>query len=492
MTFQLNEADVARLQAILSDLIDARKPDEAAVIAGLLNDPKCTDPNRWILLGLQAIQVDDLDTAESNLKKAVKLGAANPHLYLEMSKVLFMKAMDSQAITWAQKAIESAPEFTDAHFFLAQIHASKGKIDDALAVLQKVLDSKCFDDEVKCEAHKNLGVLLMNARRYEEAIPHLQKALHVEDDESGVYINLGHCYSRGGDLENALVAFKNAVKLDLNAKTLYLLGDCLLGLERNEEAIAVLERAARLNPNHVMVNYDLSLAYYNEWKHKEGASAARRALAADPRMEYQRSNPGLGATLNLGLCLMEQSKFKEALACFDKNIGLAAPSFFNRGLTLYKMNRALEAIDYFKIALEINPKDVAALNLLGQALDDIGSHKDAVASLQKALKIDPKYGLGYYDLGVILAKKKDKRAEAMRCFKKALTLLLDDHWKAQALYSIACLHAVAGRGKDALAALEQALKDGYSDRAHIEKDKDFDRLRRDPKFKELIEKYLKK
>jgi len=81
------------------------------------------------------------------------------------------------------------------------------------------------------------------------------------------------------------------------------------------------------------------------------------------------------------------------------------------------------------------------LNLLGQSLDDAGHHAEALVSLKKAIKLDPKYGLGYYDLGIILARKKDKQDEAMRCFKKALSLQPDDYTAAWALYSIACLHA---------------------------------------------------
>jgi tetratricopeptide (TPR) repeat protein len=74
------------------------------------------------------------------------------------------------------------------------------------------------------------------------------------------------------------------------------------------------------------------------------------------------------------------------------------------------------------LGLEIDPNEKGVLNLLVQSLDDAGRHAEALVSLKKAIKLDPKYAAGYYDLGVILARKKDKRDEAMRCFKKALSL----------------------------------------------------------------------
>jgi tetratricopeptide (TPR) repeat protein len=143
-----------------------------------------------------------------------------------------------------------------------------------------------------------------------------------------------------------------------------------------------------------MANYDLGRAYYEENRYEEGVAVSKRALSDDPEMKYQRSNPGLGATTNLGLCLMESGRGEEALTCFDKNIGLIVSSFFNKGLTLYQMDRPKEAAVWFRRVLEIKPNDTSALNLLGQALDADGKFSEAVSCLKKAITIDPEYALG--------------------------------------------------------------------------------------------------
>lgn len=492
MAGKLDEASAADLATVLDGLIDEGNAKKAAIVAPWLDDAECIDPERWLLLGRQAILAEDWDLAEKRLRKARELGSENPRVPFEMARVMQMKGDDGQAVAWAKKTISEIPLLPYGYFLLAEIHDGKGRTDEAAAVLRKITNSSRFSDKVRADARKRLAETLENAGRFGEAVPLLRKAVQLEADDAGLWTDLGHCLSRSGDVAGALEAFQTAAGISVTPDALYNVGDALLALGRREEAVAALEKTARLNPGHVMVNYDLGLAYYEEGRYADGAAASARALREDPEMEFQRSNPALGANRNLGLCLMECGKYEKALACFDKNIALIAKSYYNKGLTLYRMKRTKEAIACFDKVLEFEPNDLGALNLKGQALDEDGKFAEAVASLRKALKIDPKYALGYYDLGVILARKKDKRDEAMACFRKALALDLKKPFPAQAHYSIACLHAVAGRKKEALEMLAKALEMGYRDRKHIAEDTDWDGLRKDPDFKGILSKHFGK
>ena len=104
-----------------------------------------------------------------------------------------------------------------------------------------------------------------------------------------------------------------------------------------------------------------------------------------------------------------------------------------------------------------------------------------------ALEIDPKYALGYYDLGVILAKQKTRDREAKRFFDKAIELDPEMVW---AYYSVACLDALAGKKGDALKNLERVLEKGVDDKKHIDKDADLDSIRKDAGFVRLMKKYF--
>lgn len=81
--------------------------------------------------------------------------------------------------------------------------------------------------------------------------------------------------------------------------------------------------------------------------------------------------------------------------------------------------------------------------------------------------------------------------EALCYLNKYLALKPSDiRTAAWALYSSACLHALAGRTEDALSFFEQALKKGLRERKHITEDTDLDQLRNDPRFTKLMKEYF--
>jgi tetratricopeptide (TPR) repeat protein len=88
---------------------------------------------------------------------------------------------------------------------------------------------------------------------------------------------------------------------------------------------------------------------------------------------------------------------------------------------------------------------------------------------------------------LILAKQRTRDAEAKGLFIKAVELDPDMAWS---YYSIACIDALEGKKDEALKNLEVALEKGLKDKAHIEKDSDLDSLRKDKKYRNLMEKYL--
>lgn len=57
---------------------------------------------------------------------------------------------------------------------------------------------------------------------------------------------------------------------------------------------------------------------------------------------------------------------------------------------------------------------------------------------------------------------------------------------ATANYNLACYHSLAGQKTEALAALREAVKEGYKNYLHMKSDTDFDSIRETPEFKEIL------
>jgi tetratricopeptide (TPR) repeat protein len=271
------------------------------------------------------------------------------------------------------------------------------------------------------------------------------------------------------------------------AALLQTIGDDFLAQGDPESAIPYLKEAVKLDPDFALAQYDLSLAYVKLGLYREGSQAARAALRDDPEMKLQKSNLGLGATENLGLCYLNQDKFKKALECFNKNIALVGSTYFNIGLTLFRMERYEEAFDSFSKALEITPNDPEYLNLLGQTYGELGKLKEAEDYLKRALEIDPNYAIGYYDLGLTLAQQRTRDKEAKALFVKAIKLDPDMAW---AYYSIACIDALLGKREAALKYFEIALEKDLDNKKHIDEDTDLDSIRKDARFVKLMKQYF--
>ena len=161
-------------------------------------------------------------------------------------------------------------------------------------------------------------------------------------------------------------------------------------------------------------------------------------------------------------------------------------AYFHLGCLLFQMQRYVEALENFQKAVDLAPEKPEYHNLLGQTYDNLGQTLEAEKSLRHAIEVNPNYAVGYYDLGVILAKREGQKQEALAAFERALK---NDPDLAEAYYAIACLHALSIEEGPALEFLERALCKGFRDLAYIERDTDWNGLRTNPKYARLLQKY---
>jgi tetratricopeptide (TPR) repeat protein len=460
---------------------------EAKVVAKLLTEINPDAPEAWYFLGVVNGILGALDEAQNNLFRSLELGGEKFWNYVELANVFMKQGSLKEAIQWGYKSLEFDQENVFVCHKLADLHVLDGNARKAIKVLEPLLSTKSIKTEDKHDTLVRLGNLCMVTQRMKRALEYFKEAQKLIPQDESLWADIGHCLSRLENHDDALSAFKKAADSKPSPSNLYNLGDAYLSLNQPEKSIAPLVEATRKEPGYSIAHYDLSRAFIEMKKYREGAAAAMAALRPDPEMKLQRTNLGLGAMSNLGLCLMNLGRYEEALECFRRNKNLLAPTFFNTGLTLFRMKRYKEALEYFLSALAICPDDPEYLNLVGQSYAGLGKDKIAEKYLRKSIKKDPTYAMGYYDLGVILAKFKTRQPEALRCFMKAIKF---DRSLAWAYYSVACFYALSGDKEKGLSFLKQSLEKGLRDKKHIDSDSDLDSLREEKEFKDMMVKYF--
>ncbi|MBI3837377.1 MAG: tetratricopeptide repeat protein [Planctomycetia bacterium] len=302
-------------------------------------------------------------------------------------------------------------------------------------------------------------------------------------------------YQISGQLRHAEQFYLKVLHVDsANVDALYLLGTACDSLGKPHEAIANLQQAVRLKPDHADAHHhlgtvlarqgelDAAIASFQQaWRLKPGstevfedlrnAQAAREnrrgnALAEAGNLDeaetcYRRAlelRPNyVAAQGNLGNVLKNEGRLNEAAACYRRVLELKQESteaHYNLGLISEEQKKVDEAVDWFRRTLKLKPDFAEAHNRLGALLADQGKFEEAVACFRRVLELTPDLAEAHNFLGAALSEQ-GKHEEAVACFGRALELK-PDFGEAHNLLGVALLKQ--GKFEEAEACLRRALE----------------------------------
>jgi tetratricopeptide (TPR) repeat protein len=92
---------------------------------------------------------------------------------------------------------------------LGRIYWARDDYSQAETAFRKQLEITPLDSE----AHTNLGQMLVQWRKFKEAIPELEAAISLNPDEEMLYVSAGHAYLNVGESAKGIQALEKAVKL---------------------------------------------------------------------------------------------------------------------------------------------------------------------------------------------------------------------------------------------------------------------------------------
>jgi tetratricopeptide (TPR) repeat protein len=266
-------------------------------------------------------------------------------------------------------------------------------------------------------AYDNLGAVLLQQGRVEEAIADAREALRINPDFAEAHGDLANDLIQQGRIEQAIAEFRKAIQINPAYATAHSnLGNALLQQGRTGDAIAEYREALRIDPTIATADYDLGNALLQQGRTDDAIAAYREALRVNPALAEARAN--------LGNALIRQGRTDDAIAEFRRATQINptdAKARYNLGNALLQQGGAEEAIAQFRDALRINPAFAEAHGNLGVALLQQGQTEDAIAQLREAVRINPAYAEAHYNLGNALLRD-GQAAEAIPQIQKALEL----------------------------------------------------------------------
>jgi len=279
----------------------------------------------------------------------------------------------------------------------------------------------------------------VQAREILRAMPHHPEALRL----------LGVALRVKGDAKAAVEILKPLANGRPDAATLFEFGLALGDLGEVHDAIAVLKRAVRLEPNHVRawrslgdqlllagdsIGADDAYAQHikasvNNPKLLEAAAALcenRLAVAEHLLRGFLKENPtDVAAIRMLAETGARLGRYEEAEKLLARAIELA-PSFDaarqNYATVLYRQSKAAEALEQLHVLLKEQPRNPAHRALQAAALGQIGEYRRAIVCFEELLKEFPQQPKSWMSYGHTL-KTVGRTAESIAAYRKSIELL---------------------------------------------------------------------
>ncbi|MCI0566202.1 tetratricopeptide repeat protein, partial [bacterium] len=160
--------------------------------------------------------------------------------------------------------------------------------------------------------------------------------------------------------------------------------------------------------------------------------------------------PPLWYRLNMG----KLGKFSDPyLIVFPPEYGQQIQILNNTGAALSDLGRNEEAIEAYRQAVALDPKDAYPYNGLGSALSDLGRNEEAIEAYWQAVAIDPKDAYSWNGLGNALHAL-GRNEEAIETYRQAVAIDPKDAYSWNGLGN--ALHAL-GRNEEAIEAYRRFI-----------------------------------
>lgn len=189
---------------------------------------------------------------------------------------------------------------------------------------------------------------LMNAGKYRQAAPVLERLARDDPGNPLVYQHLGLCLQETGDFRGAARIYRAAIEAGADTdRTWAELGEVAIRLGDLEQGIEAMRHSSELNPRNLDNLANLANAYLESGRIEDARSAILAMLA---------QNPGHGQAHNLmGILYIQERRPDLARTEFQKALEgdphLVEPHM-NLGLLAHMAGSRPEAIQHFRMFLE--------------------------------------------------------------------------------------------------------------------------------------------
>ncbi|MEN9934995.1 MAG: hypothetical protein RLZZ387_1574 [Chloroflexota bacterium] len=390
--------DFDRASAALEAVLDVQQRRSAAAAAEL---------------GAIYQQQGQLERALAAFRQAAT-SLPEPPYRRQVASVLRLLGRTNEAEVELRALLESGGD-ASAYAELGQVLADSGRAQEAAAVLGKAVALAPAEPSL----YMQLGRLRQATGDAAGARAALQRAVELVPDDAALHYELGRVAEASGEYESALASYRHATRLEPSSGVyLRALGALLRERGDDDGAVAALRGALELHPDSAEAHAELATLLWRTGHREQAMDEYRRALVLAPDNVDIEQTLGLAhhqlgqtreallhlrraadraptrADLQFDAAIVAEAlgRHEEALTRYDRAATLAPnhPEYARAAAALYEQaGDARRARSLLAAALRFAPYDPATLHQVGQLHSRAGQWVRAVAALARATKAAP-------------------------------------------------------------------------------------------------------
>ncbi len=252
--------------------------------------------------GQALLAAGELEKAQAAFQAALNGQPKLPHAYMGAARMALDKNDVPAARAYAEKALALAPQFREAHSFLAELNRRShdmAKAEHHLQLAEKLPAKMEMPDPVFAEMiaegvssfwHRMRAGRYLAAGRYDQAVQELQLALAARPDAEA-HNNLGMALQYQKKFSAAAEHYRQALALNPRyVEALNNLSVALFETGQTEEAVAQVGKALQIDSTLPDAYLNLGTFHNRSGRRKEALHAFRQGLRHAPedmRLAYQ-------------------------------------------------------------------------------------------------------------------------------------------------------------------------------------------------------------
>ena len=364
------------------------------------------------------LQRGEVEQAKQSLAEALRLNPNFRLARLSLAELQNRTGAPDAAISNAQELLKRNRGDLKAYLLLTQSHMLKKEFAEAERILKAVVEEM----PQNTEAHRQLGVLsLLNKnfvtarKEFEEAwslkpesellLQHvvrtylmdkqaegasdfLQEQIEGRPRDAFLYHQLAQVYLAQQKRAEAVAALNQVLNLDPNAVgSSLLLADIYVAENDPDRAVQIITEAMQRQPENQDLMLRAAVVYEKAQRWEEARKAYQRVLQLDHTNAIAQNNLAWllaerGGNIDVALKLAQQAKEKMV---DDINVTNTI------GWIYYKKSSYQMALNYLKECAEKSPENPVFQYHLGMTYFKLGRTAEAKETLQKSLKLNPKF-----------------------------------------------------------------------------------------------------